>query len=82
MALYFLFINFFIRLIFFSFVKIKFQCVMVLSSISCFIFGLPFWLIKLINVVIIILSLAGFVCYVISLLKDPPIFGSRKYHCK
>lgn len=55
---------------------------MVLSSISCFIFGLPFWLVMTIQVVIVILSLAGFVCFVISLLKDPPNFGSHKYHCK
>jgi phage shock protein PspC (stress-responsive transcriptional regulator) len=54
---------------------------MVLSSISCFIFGLPFWLIKLINVVIIILYLAGLACYIISLLKDPDL-GSYKYHRK
>lgn len=82
MALYFFYLlTFFIQLIFFSFVKIKFQCVMVLSSISCFIFGLPFWLIKLINVVIIILSLAGLAFFVISLLKDPDL-GSYKYHRK
>lgn len=54
---------------------------MVLSSISCFIFGLPFWLVMTIQVVIVILSLAGFVCFVISLLKDPDL-GSYKYHRK
>ncbi len=80
MASYFLFINFFYPAYFFSFVKIKFQCVMVLSSISCFIFGLPFWLIKLINVVIIILSLAGLVCFFITLHRG--LLASHKDHRK
>ncbi len=81
MALYFLFINFFYPAYFFSFVKIKFQCAMVLSSISCFIFGLPLWLVLTIHVVIVILSLAGLAFFVISLLRDPNL-GSYKYHRK
>ena len=54
---------------------------MVLSSISCFIFGLPFWLIKLIIVLIIILTLIGIIFMGIFMYKDPD-FGSHIDHRK
>ena len=54
---------------------------MVLSSISCFIFGLPFWLIKLIIVLIIILTLIGIIFMGIIMYKDPDS-GSHKDHRK